>query len=187
VRRDHPVRGRLRQHLGGMADRLGESVAVETATFSAGSFCRCRQSCAWRIPKCRGNWRFATHRIESRCCGTLPRRRAARHLVLDAGERLTKTELARVIRTIVKGKDWTQRWTADVPGIAPADVSDLMRGKLARFSEERLEPFLSALSIPGRPCRFQNIERHDHVPPRQVTTDHAGRTHRQGACRRNPA
>jgi hypothetical protein len=46
--------------------------------------------------------------------------------LLDAGERLTKTELARVIRTIVKGKDWTQRWTADVPGIAPADVSDLM-------------------------------------------------------------
>ena len=46
-----------------------------------------------------------------------------------------------MIRTIVKGKDWTQRWTADVPEIAPADVSDLMREKLARSSQESLERF----------------------------------------------
>ena len=31
--------------------------------------------------------------------------------------------------------------------IAPPDVSDLMRGKLARFSQERLERFLNALDM----------------------------------------
>jgi predicted XRE-type DNA-binding protein len=49
----------------------------------------------------------------------------------DAGERLAKAELVRVIRNIVKDKKWTQRRAADVLGIAPPDVSDLMRGKLA--------------------------------------------------------
>lgn len=65
----------------------------------------------------------------------------------DAGERLAKAELARVIRHIVKEKGWTQRRAADVLGIAPPDVSDLMRGKLARFSQERLERFLNALDM----------------------------------------
>jgi predicted XRE-type DNA-binding protein len=65
----------------------------------------------------------------------------------DAGERLAKAELARVIRNIVKGKKWTQRRAADVLGIAPPDVSDLMRGTLARFSRERLERFLNALGM----------------------------------------
>jgi len=65
----------------------------------------------------------------------------------DAGERLAKAELARVIRNIVKEKNWTQRRAADVLGIAPPDVSDLMRGKLARFSQERLERFLNALGM----------------------------------------
>ena len=65
----------------------------------------------------------------------------------DAGARLAKAELARVIRNIVKDKNWTQRRAADVLGIAPPDVSDLMRGKLARFSQERLERFLNALDM----------------------------------------
>ena len=62
----------------------------------------------------------------------------------DAGERLTKAELARVIRKIINDKNWTQRRAADVLGIAAPDVSDLMRGKLARFSQERLERFLNS-------------------------------------------
>ena len=36
---------------------------------------------------------------------------------------------------------------AEVLAIAPPDVSDLMRGKLARFSQERLERFLNALDM----------------------------------------
>jgi predicted XRE-type DNA-binding protein len=74
----------------------------------------------------------------------------------DAGERLAKAEFERVIRNIVKDKKWTQRRAADVLGIAPPDVSDLMRGKLARFSQERLERFLNALGMDVRiqvgPC-----------------------------------
>ena len=65
----------------------------------------------------------------------------------DAGERLAKAELARVIRNIVKDQNWTQRRAADVLGIAQPDVSDLMRGKLARFSQERLERFLNSLGM----------------------------------------
>ena len=65
----------------------------------------------------------------------------------DAPDRLAKAELARVIRTVVTVNGWTQRQTADVIGIAPPDMSDLMRGKLARFSQERLERFLNALDM----------------------------------------
>src|SRR5262249_46983879 len=65
----------------------------------------------------------------------------------QASERLAKAELARVIRKIVKEKNWTQRQAADVLGVAPPDVSDLMRGKLARFSQERLERFLNSLDM----------------------------------------
>ena len=53
----------------------------------------------------------------------------------------------RAIRLIVQDREWTQRHTAGVLGIAPPDVSDLMRGKLARFSQERLERFLNALDM----------------------------------------
>src|SRR2546427_13155271 len=68
----------------------------------------------------------------------------------DAGERLAKAELAPAIRKIVKDKNWTRRRAADVLEIAPPDVSDLMRGKLARFSQERLERFLSSLNTGRR-------------------------------------
>ena len=68
----------------------------------------------------------------------------------DAEERLAKAELARVIRMIIKDKGWTQRRAAGVLGIAAPDVSDLMRGKLARFSQERLQRFLNALDMDVR-------------------------------------
>ena len=64
-----------------------------------------------------------------------------------ADERLAKAELARGIRHIINSKHWTQRRAAEVLAIAPPDVSDLMRGKLARFSQERLERFLNALDM----------------------------------------
>lgn len=68
----------------------------------------------------------------------------------DAAERLAKAELARVVRRIVLERNWTQRRAAAVLGIAAPDVSDLMRGKLARFSQERLERFLIALDMDVR-------------------------------------
>ena len=62
----------------------------------------------------------------------------------NPAERLAKAELARVIRAVVNEKNWTQRRAAKAIGIAPPDMSDLMRGKLVRFSQERLERFLNA-------------------------------------------
>lgn len=65
----------------------------------------------------------------------------------DAKERLAKAEIARIIRQRVKLKGWTGVKTAKELGIATSDVSDLLRGKLARFSQERLERFLTALDL----------------------------------------
>jgi predicted XRE-type DNA-binding protein len=84
----------------------------------------------------------------------------------NARERLVKAELARLIRHVIKDKSWTQRRAADVLGIAPSDASDLMRGKLARFSQERLERFLNAL----------DMDVHIQVGPRRAGKKHAGVT-----------
>jgi predicted XRE-type DNA-binding protein len=65
-------------------------------------------------------------------------------------ERLAKAELARVIRTILRERGLTQAQAAELLGIKQPDVSDLVRGKLARFSMERLERFLNALDMDVR-------------------------------------
>jgi predicted XRE-type DNA-binding protein len=82
----------------------------------------------------------------------------------NAEERLAKAELARVIRHVIGEKGWTQRRAAAALGIAPPDVSDLMRGKLARFSQERLERFLNALDMDVR----------IHVQPKPASKRRAG-------------
>ena len=51
------------------------------------------------------------------------------------------------LRKVVNERNWTQRRAAEVLGIAPPDMSDLMRGRLARFSQERFERFLNALDM----------------------------------------
>ncbi len=61
--------------------------------------------------------------------------------------RLAKAELARVIAKIVAAREWTQKQAAEAIGIPQPDMSDLMRGNLARFSEERLQRFLVALDV----------------------------------------
>jgi predicted XRE-type DNA-binding protein len=66
----------------------------------------------------------------------------------NPGERLARAELARVIRKIVRERGLTQ--AAALLGVKQPDVSDLMRGKLARFSMERLERFLNALDMEVR-------------------------------------
>ncbi len=82
----------------------------------------------------------------------------------DADERLAKAELARVIRNTLRTRDLTQAQAAEVLGIAQPDVSDLIRGKLARFSRPRLERFLIALDLE---IRIQ-------VGPRPPEKAHAG-------------
>jgi predicted XRE-type DNA-binding protein len=65
----------------------------------------------------------------------------------NAKERLAKAEIARIIRQRVKLNGWTGVRTAKELEIAPSDASDLLRGKLARFSQERLERFLTDLDF----------------------------------------
>lgn len=84
----------------------------------------------------------------------------------DAAERLAKAELARVIRKAIRARGWTQAQAAVELGIRQPDVSDLMRGRLARFSRARLERFLNVLDME---IRIQ-------VGPRPDWKDHAGIT-----------
>lgn len=79
-------------------------------------------------------------------------------------ERLAKAELVRVVRRTIKNNGWTQRKAATVLGIAESDMSDLMRGKLARFSLERIDRFLNAL----------DFEVEIHVRRRAANNDNAG-------------
>ncbi|MDQ6717693.1 MAG: XRE family transcriptional regulator [Gemmatimonadota bacterium] len=68
----------------------------------------------------------------------------------DAAERLAKAELARLVRNIIREKSWTQAHAAGVLGIAASDMSDLVRGKLDRFSQERIARFLNSLDMDVR-------------------------------------
>jgi predicted XRE-type DNA-binding protein len=74
--------------------------------------------------------------------------------VPDADERLAKAELARIVRRVIRGRieqeDWTQARAAKALGIAAGDMSNLMRGKLTGFSQERLEHFLLRLDMEVR-------------------------------------
>ena len=65
----------------------------------------------------------------------------------DAAERQAKADLSHVIINIVEDHGWTQRKAADVLGIAESEMSDLVNGKLRRFSRERLERYLYVLGM----------------------------------------
>ena len=84
----------------------------------------------------------------------------------DADERLAKAEMARFIRNTIRDRALTQREAADLLGLQQPDVSDLVRGKLGRFSRQRLERMLNALDME---IRIQ-------VGPRPTWKDHAGIT-----------
>jgi predicted XRE-type DNA-binding protein len=84
----------------------------------------------------------------------------------NAEERLAKAELARLIRIEIRDRGITQSEAAALLGIQQPDVSDLVRGKLARFSMARLERFLNALDLE---IRIQ-------VGPRPEGKAHAGIT-----------
>jgi predicted XRE-type DNA-binding protein len=84
----------------------------------------------------------------------------------DADERLAKAELARLVRREITARGLTQVAAAHLLGIKQPDVSDLIRGKLARFSLARLERFLNALDLE---VRIQ-------VGPRPPGKKHAGLT-----------
>lgn len=65
--------------------------------------------------------------------------------VPDAGEELTKVQLASFIRAEIKRQRLPQVAAAQVMGIGQPKVSALMNGRLENFSSERLMRLLNAL------------------------------------------
>jgi predicted XRE-type DNA-binding protein len=63
----------------------------------------------------------------------------------NADELQAKAELSLLLTRAIREQGLTQRAAADLLGVSPPDVSDLVRGKLARFSYERLIRFLIRL------------------------------------------
>lgn len=65
----------------------------------------------------------------------------------DADLRLGKAQRASTIKHVIVARDWTQARAAAVANLAPSDMSDICRGKLAKFSLERLNGTLLALGV----------------------------------------
>ena len=65
----------------------------------------------------------------------------------DADVRLAKAEMSRLIERVIRERKLTQVQAAELMGIAQPDVSELVRGRVRRFSLERLERFLNALDM----------------------------------------
>jgi predicted XRE-type DNA-binding protein len=64
-----------------------------------------------------------------------------------ADERLVKADLAAAIIRSIREEKWTQAQAAERLGIAQPDVSNISRGKLDDFSQERLQNLLRRLGI----------------------------------------
>lgn len=63
----------------------------------------------------------------------------------DPEERLAKADLAITISREIESRGLTQAEAADLLGVAQPDISNLMRGRLAGYSIERLTRLLNAL------------------------------------------
>jgi predicted XRE-type DNA-binding protein len=65
----------------------------------------------------------------------------------DADLRLAKAHLARIIGAVILDRQLTQTEAARLMRLEQPDVSDVVRGRLARFSLERLERGLQGLDM----------------------------------------
>lgn len=63
----------------------------------------------------------------------------------DAEDRLLKAQLAIQIRRFIEQKEWTQSEAAEAIGLDQPKVSNLLRGRLAGFSVDRLLIILNRL------------------------------------------
>ena len=89
----------------------------------------------------------------------------------DAEERLAKAELARLIKIALKERGLTQVQAAALLEVQQPDISDLTRGKLARFSMDRLERFLNALDME---IRIQVGPRPNRKKQAGITVEYVG-------------
>ena len=88
--------------------------------------------------------RTAEDDLEVTCsCGNIFRDMGRR----NADELLAKAELSLVLTRAINKRGLTQRAAAEILGVAPSDVSDLIRGKLKRFSYERLIRFVVKMGV----------------------------------------
>lgn len=85
-----------------------------------------------------------------------------------AEERLAKALLSRVIQEIVQQRGWTQARAAMETGLAASDMSDIMRGKLAKFSLERLETVILDL---GMDIHMRVAPKALHAPRGQIAVE----------------
>ena len=68
-------------------------------------------------------------------------------LLPHAEERLAKALLARAIRQVITARSWSQARAAKEIGLAQSDMSDIVRGKLGKFSLDRLESIILDLRM----------------------------------------
>jgi predicted XRE-type DNA-binding protein len=99
----------------------------------------------------------------------------------DSAERLVKSEIAARIAAIVDRRSLTQVEAAKVLSVSQADVSDLVRGKLAGFSTDRLFRFLNAL---GQDVEIRMPRRLRHGRPGRLRVVEEGRAAAGGSRRR---
>ena len=67
--------------------------------------------------------------------------------VVNAEERLAKAELSRIIQRTIADRGLKQAHAARLLGVTQPDISDLVRGRLARFGMERLQRFVTLLGM----------------------------------------
>lgn len=63
----------------------------------------------------------------------------------DAEDRMLKAQLAIQIRRFIEQKEWTQTEAAEAVGLDQPKISNLLRGRLAGFSVDRLFRILNRL------------------------------------------
>ena len=107
----------------------------------------------------------------------IPVERSSGNVFEDIGlgqsdELLVKSEIAARIAVIIEKRGLTQAKAAEILGMDQPGVSDLVRGRLRRFSSDRLFRFLNAL---GQDVRIVIVPRPPHsrrIGHLRVVDDH---------------
>ncbi len=93
-------------------------------------------------------------------------------------EDLAKSELARQIYKVIKKRKLTQKQAAELMGIDQPKVSDIIRGKLSKYSLDRLMRFLRKLG------RDIEIRVKKHTKKSEPTWLHVVEDHSSGPTKR---
>lgn len=89
----------------------------------------------------------------------------------DADELLIKAQLMRRIQDAIKARGWTQARAATALGMAQPEVSHLVRGRISRFTIDRLVKAANALGTTVR----VSFEERELVAPRPIARRRPGK------------